>query len=96
VYGTHVADYYTLPSSINFIETATWARTTTTATVTFTNHGLLTTNGRIVVTASSSEPAITFGLKTVNVTGPNTFTFTCLNAGGTTGTLSFQRVNGGI
>jgi hypothetical protein len=95
VYGSHFADYYTLPSSTNFEETSvSWTRSSTTATVTLNNHGLLTTNGRIVVTASSSEAAITFGVKTVTVTGPNTFTFTCLNAGATSGTLSFQRENG--
>ena len=95
VYGSHFADYYTLPSSTNFIETtATWTRSSATATVTLANHGLLTTNGRIIITASSSETAVTFGPKTTTVTGSNTFTFSCLASGATSGTLSFQRANG--
>lgn len=97
VYGTHFIDFYTLPATTNFEEVSVpWTRSSTTATVTLTDHRLLTTNGRIVVTASSSEAAITFGVKTVTVTGPNTFTFTCLNAGATSGTISFQRTNGAL
>lgn len=94
IYGTHFADYYTLPASSTFEETASWQRSSTTATVTLANHGIMTTGGRIIVNVSSQEPAITLGLKTVTVTGVNTFTFTCLNAGATTGTLALVKENG--
>lgn len=95
VYGTHFIDYFTQPSSTNYEETAvSWARTSATATVTLSNHELLTTSGRIIITTSSSETAVTLGPKTITVTGPNTFTFSCLASGNTTGTLSFQRASG--
>lgn len=95
VYGSHFIDYYTLPSSASFDEVSVpWTRSSATATVTLNNHGLLTTNGRIVVTVTSSETAVTLGPKTVTVTGPNTFTFSCLASGATSGTLSFNRING--
>lgn len=65
-----------------------WTRVTTTATVTSTDHGLAT-GMSVYVVVSSAEAAIVVGLKTITVTGANTFTFTCLNAGSTSGTICF-------
>ncbi len=97
VYGTHFVDYYTLLGTTNFQETSVaWTRSSTVATVTLSSHLLRTINGRINVVTSSSEAAITLGVKTITVTGENTFTFACLNAGATSGTLTLQRTNGVI
>lgn len=74
-----------------------FSRTTTTATITHTAHGLRT-NDIIYVTAStdtstspvsSARTAITAAAKTITVTDANTFTFTCLNAGATSGTIDY-------
>lgn len=71
------------------VTNASWSRATTTATVTSTAHGLLT-GDQILVYISDSTAAITVSLKTVTVTGANTFTFTCLNAGNASGVLSYR------
>jgi hypothetical protein len=63
-----------------------WTRVTTTATVTLVGHGLTTSNV-ITVTNSSSTAAITNSSKTLTGAAGNTFTFTCLNAGASSGTL---------
>lgn len=94
VYGSHWMDWFinaTTPS-----QTAqSWSRVTTTATVTSTDHGLRT--GMFVsVTYSSSTAAIILGVKTVTVLTKDTFTFSCLNAGSTSGTLDFTPLNGRI
>ena len=68
---------------------ATWTRSTTTATCTYTDHGL-SVGDVFAVTISSDEAAITVAAKTVAaVTNENVFTFTCLNAGGASGTLTY-------
>lgn len=74
-----------------------WTRSSTTATVTTTQrHGLITGQTFIVITASSDTSAIVNGSVTVTVTSPYTFTFTCLNAGATSGTLRFAEGVGSI
>lgn len=76
-----------------------WTRATTTATVTQTNHGMAT--GDILnVTVTSDATAITTGLKTVTFLTSNTYSFTCLNAGAASGTVTAQpiedfAINGG-
>lgn len=92
VYGTHMLDYYTtaIPTSTSGVS---WTRTTTTATVTSSGHGLRT--GDILnVTVSSSVDAILLGNKSITVLTEDTFTFTCLNAGGASGTLTFVALHG--
>lgn len=75
----------------------TWSRSTTTATVTTTTpHGLISGQTLIAITESSSVAAITNSSVTVTVTSPYTFTFTCLNAGDSTGTLRFAEGVGSI
>lgn len=92
VYGTHFADFYTTSVPAN-IAAVTWNRTTTTATITSTGHGLRT-GDLINVTITSDTAAIIRGQKTITATTPNAFTFTCLNAGGASGTLTFAVYNG--
>lgn len=92
VYGSHFMDYFTIYPSPN-TSAQSWSRSSTTATVTSTNHGLRT-GSQISVTTSSSEAAIVLGTKTITVTDKDTFTFTCLNAGATSGTLTFAPING--
>lgn len=65
-----------------------WTRATTTATVTFANHNFVT-NDVIQVTVSSDTGAIALGSKTITVTGANTFTFACTNAGAASGTITY-------
>lgn len=66
----------------------TWTRATTTATATLANHGLVV-GQTIVVTVSSDTAAIVLGQKLVaSVPSSSTFTFTCLNAGGASGTMT--------
>jgi hypothetical protein len=93
-YGTHWFDHYiheTVPNQ----SAVSWSRVTTTATVTSTDHGMRT--GMLInVTVSSSVSAITLGQKTITVLTKDTFTFTCLNAGSASGTLSFVPFSGRI
>lgn len=74
-----------------------FTRSTTTATVTHVAHGF-ETNQPIMVNActdistspvSSGRAAIIAGVKLITVTGPDTFTFTCLNAGPASGTIDY-------
>ena len=94
VYGTHWFDYWTNEVSPN-MAAQSWTRSTTTATVTSTNHGLRT--GMLInVGVSSDTAAIVLGQKTVTVLTKDTFTFTCLNAGGASGTLTFAPLHGRV
>lgn len=86
-YGTHWLDHWFSGTPANLAGVA-WTRATTTATVTSTNHGLRTGNV-ILVTTTSSAAAIVLGQKTITATTESTFTFTCLNAGAASGTLTF-------
>jgi len=71
------------------VDAVAWTRVTTTATATSTAHGLKT-NDIIYCLISSDVAAITVAAKTVASTPTaNTFTFTCLNAGAASGTLSY-------
>jgi hypothetical protein len=94
VYGTYFIDFYTGYNSPN-VSSQSWSRTTTTATVTSTGHKLRT-GEQILVTVSSDTAAIVLGLKTVTATTVNAFTFTCLNAGGASGTLTFVNASGRV
>lgn len=93
VYGSNWFDTFTGGNSAN--TTPTWTRSTTTATISCTQHKLRT-GELILVTTSSDRSAIVLGQKSVTVTGNNTFTFTCLNAGAASGTLVFENLNGRI
>jgi hypothetical protein len=93
-YGSHFIDYFTTETPANLAAVA-WARVTTLATITSANHGLRT-GDLINVTVSSSTGAIVLGQKTITATTSNAFTFTCLNAGAASGTLSFVVLNGRV
>lgn len=77
-----------------------WTRVTTTATVTQVKHGYAA-NDTCYVAVTSDAAAITAAVKTVaSVVNANTFTFTCLNAGAASGTVSIYpvdnyQINGG-
>lgn len=68
---------------------ASWSRVTTTCTVTTASPHGLTTGDTINVYRTPATTTIARGTFTVTVTGANTFTFTCLNAGATSGVLSY-------
>lgn len=94
IYGTHWIDMMTgyfspVTSSVN------WTRVTTTATVTSSLHNLRTGEFINVLTSSATASIVT-GQKTITVTSASFFTFTCLNAGATVGTLDFENINGRI
>ena len=89
-YGVHWMDIYNADVTPN-LAAQSWSRVTTTATVTSTDHKLRT--GLFInVTVSSDEAAIRLGVKTVTVLDADTFTFTCLDAGAASGTLTFRTV----
>lgn len=68
-----------------------WTRSGTTATVTETAHGR--SNGSTInVLLSSDTGAIVIGTKTITVVDANTYTFTCLNAGAASGTVSLSQI----
>jgi hypothetical protein len=94
VYGTHFVDYYTtgVPPNLTGV---VWNRTTTVATVTLAGHNLKT-GDLITVSVSSDIAAIILGTKTITATTDGAFTFTCLNAGATSGTLTVQPHNSRI
>lgn len=85
-YGTHWLDFFTRPITASVAGVA-WTRATTTATVTSVDHGLIT-GSLLNVTVTSSAAAIVLGQKSITVTGADTYTFTCLNAGAASGTLT--------
>lgn len=94
--GTDFVSQYMTPYNTTYSgTTVAWARSTTTATITSTAHGLVT-NDRVYVSKSSDAASIVMGFKTVTVTGADTFTFTCLNAGGASGTLDYKVPDGRI
>ena len=79
----------TEPNSI-VDQSATWTRVTVVATVTLLSHGLVT--GDIInVSVSSDTSAVILGAKTVTRLTADTFSFACLNAGGASGTLTYDK-----
>lgn len=93
-YGTHFVDYFTTGMPANVAGVA-WSRTTTVATITSTAHGLRT-GVLINVGTTSDAAAIVKGQKTITATTEDAFTFACLNAGATSGTLAFDPLHGRI
>jgi hypothetical protein len=90
IYGTHRIDAFNADVTTN-LTSLSWSRTTTTCTVTCADHKLRT--GLLInVVTSSDISAIPLGTKTLTVIDSSTFTFTCLNAGGTSGTLDMRTV----
>lgn len=81
--------------TLSAIFSATWARSTTTATVTLVGGGghEIIIGGGGIVSASSDTAAIVNGAVTVTGGTGTTFTFTCLNAGASSGTLTYQNTD---
>lgn len=75
------------------VASATWARTTTTLTVTKTTHGLTSGNTRYLVFAGGSgtpvASSVLNGTYTVTVTSVDVFTITVADAGDTVGTVTW-------
>lgn len=87
-YGTHFIDYHIQDLPFN-TGTQSWGRTTTVATGVSPSHNMRT-NMLINVTQSSDTTAIPLGQKTLTCLNSDLFTFTCNNAGATTGTFSYS------
>lgn len=66
----------------------TFTRSTTTATVTAVAHGMVT-GDLITILYTPDELAIIYSTVIITVTGVDTFTFTCLNAGVASGALTY-------
>jgi hypothetical protein len=96
IYGTHW--FVSLVTDVASTYSATWTRSVSTITVTSTDHKLRpTTPGGITITASSDIAPVVLGGKTVAACpAVNTFVFTGINAGATSGTLTWQPVNARI
>lgn len=95
LYGNYWSDYYyssTVPAATSGVA---WTRAAAVITVTSAAHGIFSST-QINVTATSSAGAMNLGVATVNSIDANTFSFTGLNAGATSGTLSFQPINGKV
>lgn len=65
---------------------ATWSRVTTVVTVTSANHGLITGD---TITVTAIDGSQTTGAKTITVIDSNTFTFSGVNSGASTGTITY-------
>jgi hypothetical protein len=77
------------PNSVTAMA-ATWTRVTVVATVTLVAHGLVT-GDTINVSVSSDTSAIALGSYTVTRLTADTFSFACLDAGGASGTLTYDK-----
>lgn len=96
VYGTHWYDIFESDIPTGTLSGLSWTRSTTTATLTLTDHGY-STGQNFFVTASSNEAGIPLGYKsTLTALTKNTFTFTCKDSGTTSGTLTLKPICGEI
>ena len=93
-YGTHWFDIFTTdqPTTSTGV---TWNRTGTLFSASTTSHNLRT-GDLINVGTCSDTAAIILGQKTIGAVNANIISGTCLNAGGTSGTLSFSALTGRI
>lgn len=103
ILGDAAADTLTVNATSSFgsdttlgtaaVASATWARTTTTLTVTKTAHGLTSGNTRyLVFTGTSATPvasSLLNGTYTVTVTNADTFTVTVADVGDVVGTVTW-------
>lgn len=94
VYGVHWFNGYVCDVAAN-TSGQSWSRSSTTVTVTAPGHSLRT--GMVIsVTSCSDTAALRLGQYTVTALTSSTFTVTGINAGATSGTLSFRVANGRI
>jgi len=95
VYGSNFYDCY-IQEPANFVGAA-WTRATTVITVTAVNHGLVSSSLSLVeVYATSDIGTVRLGTYTVTPLTKDTFTITGVNAGPTSGTLSFKTLDARI
>lgn len=89
-YGTHWMDVYTADITPN-LTNQSWSRSGTTVTVTSTDHKLRT--GLLInVNATDNSTGVPLGSKSITVLDANTFTFTGVSSGTTSGVLSYRTV----
>lgn len=93
VYGTHTRSGFVAETTVPNATTAAWTRTGTTATITKTDHGLVTAS-RIQVQDATNAAAFTPQTSNITVLTKDTFTITCLNTGTTSGTLDYTTSDG--
>lgn len=93
-YGTHWFDVYTTNPPTGTTSVA-WTRTGTLFSATTINHGMRGTD-LINVGTTSDATAIVLGQKTIGAVNANIISGTCLNAGATSGTISFSALTGRI
>lgn len=74
------------------VASVAWSRSTTTATITQAGHGLVT-GDTVNVTVTSDVLAITVSTKTVTYISPTQYSFTCLNGGAATGTITVNHID---
>lgn len=101
VYGTHWWNGYTCDVANDTVN-CSWTRSGTVVTVTSVGHSLRTTSGvagniPVSIYASSDEAAVPRGVQAfVTAVDSSTFKITGVNAGATSGTLSYRVGNGRI
>lgn len=89
-YGTHWMDAYNADITPN-LSAQSWSRSGTTVTVTSNDHRLRT--GLFInVNITDNSTGVPLGVKTVTVLDANTFTFTGVNSGTTSGVLTYRTV----
>lgn len=94
--GTHWEDIFIEPEGISSVAGVSWSRVSGTITVTSADHGLAT--GNYIQTYNSSNPAgATQALLTaITVVNKDTFTYTGVATGATSGTISYRVPEGMI
>lgn len=100
VFGTHFTDVFVrepgtaVPGQAAAVTGVSWTRSGTTCTVTSPNHGIVGNVQRIWVENSSAPTPVPNGWGASGVTlvpdDANTFHFTCINSGATSGTLDYR------
>ena len=100
VFGTHFTDVFVrepgtaVPGQAAAVTGVSWTRSGTTCTVTSPNHGIVGNLQRIWVENSSAPTPVPNGWGASGVTlvpdDANTFHFTCVNSGATSGTLDYR------
>lgn len=94
VYGSHWIDGFVWNIPPNTTDQS-WSRTTTTACLTSNNHGL-NTGAIINVLDCNAQVPIPLNQYSITSIGRDKFTFTCVNSGSATGTLTYEALTGRI
>lgn len=92
IYGTHWVDGWYQELSTN-TSAQVWNRITSTCTVTSVAHNMRTGDS-IDVKVSSDTGAVLLGIKQITAINSSTFSFPCTAGGASSGTLSYEPVDG--